>query len=127
MTGNALAAPITAMAITPDGKGYWLAGTDGGIFTYGDAGFFSSLPAFLVALETHGSLHRQLLECPPLFNPASSEPSAEGRLFRRDVFEGTSLYTGQWARCNHPPRENFCNPSCSSTNDAVTQTQASPT
>jgi hypothetical protein len=26
----------------PDGKGYWLAATDGGIFNYGDARFFGS-------------------------------------------------------------------------------------
>jgi hypothetical protein len=29
-------------ASTPDGKGYWLAASDGGVFTYGDAGFFGS-------------------------------------------------------------------------------------
>ena len=28
------------MAATPDGKGYWLVATDGGIFAYGDAGFY---------------------------------------------------------------------------------------
>ena len=30
------------MATTPDGKGYWLVGSDGGIFTYGDATFYGS-------------------------------------------------------------------------------------
>lgn len=30
------------MASAPDGKGYWLVGADGGVFTYGDAGFFGS-------------------------------------------------------------------------------------
>jgi ribosomal protein L24E len=30
------------MASTPSGKGYWFVATDGGIFTYGDAGFFGS-------------------------------------------------------------------------------------
>jgi hypothetical protein len=30
------------MAPTPDGKGYWLVASDGGIFTYGNAGFFGS-------------------------------------------------------------------------------------
>jgi len=30
------------MAATPDGRGYWLVARDGGIFTYGDAGFFGS-------------------------------------------------------------------------------------
>ena len=30
------------MAATPDGNGYWLVASDGGIFNYGDAGFFGS-------------------------------------------------------------------------------------
>jgi hypothetical protein len=30
------------MAATPDGKGYWLVASDGGIFAYGDAGFSGS-------------------------------------------------------------------------------------
>ena len=29
--------PIVGMAATPDGRGYWLVASDGGIFTYGDA------------------------------------------------------------------------------------------
>ena len=34
--------PIVGMAATPDGKGYWLVASDGGIFTFGDAGFYGS-------------------------------------------------------------------------------------
>ena len=30
------------MAATPDGDGYWLVASDGGIFNYGDAGFYGS-------------------------------------------------------------------------------------
>jgi ribosomal protein L24E len=30
------------MAATPDGHGYWLVASDGGIFTFGDAGFYGS-------------------------------------------------------------------------------------
>ena len=30
------------MAATPDGAGYWLVATDGGIFSYGDAQFYGS-------------------------------------------------------------------------------------
>ena len=30
------------MAATPDGQGYWLVASDGGIFAFGDAGFFGS-------------------------------------------------------------------------------------
>jgi hypothetical protein len=34
--------PVVGMAATPDGKGYWLVASDGGIFTFGDAGFYGS-------------------------------------------------------------------------------------
>ena len=40
-------APIVGMASTRDGGGTWLVGSDGGVFSYGDAGFFGSV----------GSLH----------------------------------------------------------------------
>ena len=29
---------------TPDGNGYWLVGSDGGVFTFGDAAYFGSVP-----------------------------------------------------------------------------------
>ena len=41
----ALNAPVVGMAATPDGGGYWLVAADGGIFSYGDAGFFGSAGA----------------------------------------------------------------------------------
>ena len=34
--------PIVGMAATPDGRGYWLVASDGGIFAYGDAAFYGS-------------------------------------------------------------------------------------
>ncbi len=37
--------PIVGMTATPDGKGYWLVASDGGIFSYGDATFFGSTGA----------------------------------------------------------------------------------
>ena len=37
------AAPIVGMATTPTGEGYWLAGRDGGVFTFGDARFYGSM------------------------------------------------------------------------------------
>jgi peptidoglycan hydrolase-like protein with peptidoglycan-binding domain len=43
--GPNLKAPIVAMAATPDGGGYWLVASDGGIFNYGDAGFYGSTGA----------------------------------------------------------------------------------
>ena len=38
-----LNAPIVGMAATPDGGGYWLVASDGGIFNFGDAGFYGSM------------------------------------------------------------------------------------
>jgi len=35
-------ARAVAMAVTPDGGGYWVVGPDGGVFTFGDARFFGS-------------------------------------------------------------------------------------
>ncbi len=33
------------MSATADGKGYWLAAMDGGVFAFGDAGFYGSMGA----------------------------------------------------------------------------------
>ena len=42
-TGNLrLTQPIVGMAATPDGRGYWLVASDGGVFAFGDAPFFGS-------------------------------------------------------------------------------------
>ena len=40
--GTTLNKPIVGIAQTGDDGGYWLAASDGGIFNYGDAGFFGS-------------------------------------------------------------------------------------
>ena len=40
--GTPLNQPITAMAATSDGGGYWLVASDGGVFAKGDAGFYGS-------------------------------------------------------------------------------------
>ena len=37
--------PVVGMAATPDGGGYWLVASDGGIFSFGDAGFHGSTGA----------------------------------------------------------------------------------
>ena len=47
--------PIVGMAATPDGGGYWLVASDGGIFAFGDAGFHGStgskeLPSAIVGI-----------------------------------------------------------------------------
>jgi hypothetical protein len=43
MGGQALDAPVVAMASTPNGNGYWLVAADGGVFAFGDAGFYGSM------------------------------------------------------------------------------------
>jgi hypothetical protein len=40
-----LGSRFVGIASTPDGKGYWLAQADGGVYSFGDAGFHGSLPA----------------------------------------------------------------------------------
>ncbi len=40
--GVMLNKPAVGMAATPDGGGYWLVASDGGVFSYGDAGFYGS-------------------------------------------------------------------------------------
>jgi CHAP domain len=42
MGGTPLNEPVTGMAATSDGEGYWLVASDGGIFSFGDARFFGS-------------------------------------------------------------------------------------
>ena len=40
-----LTRPVVGLAATPDGNGYWIVASDGGIFNYGDAAFFGSTGA----------------------------------------------------------------------------------
>ena len=42
-TPGQTAAPVVGMAVTPTGSGYWQVGADGGIFTFGDAGYYGSM------------------------------------------------------------------------------------
>jgi hypothetical protein len=44
MGGTTLVAPITGIAATPSGDGYWMAAGDGGVFSFGDAEFEGVAP-----------------------------------------------------------------------------------
>ena len=62
LSGLHLAKPIVGMAPTPDGRGYWLVASDGGIFNYGDAVFYGSTGAVhlnqpIVGMAPTGSGH----------------------------------------------------------------------
>ncbi|HEY6625254.1 MAG TPA: hypothetical protein VIX85_15555 [Acidimicrobiales bacterium] len=35
--------PVVGMSSTPNGKGYWLAASDGEVFSFGDASFYGSM------------------------------------------------------------------------------------
>jgi hypothetical protein len=39
------------MAAVPDGKGYWMAGIDGGVFSFGDAQYYGSLPGIGISVS----------------------------------------------------------------------------
>ena len=43
MGGKPLNRPVNGIASTPDGRGYWLISSDGGVFAFGEARFFGSL------------------------------------------------------------------------------------
>jgi len=43
MGGKPLNAPIVGMTATPDGGGYQMVASDGGIFTFGDAEYHGSM------------------------------------------------------------------------------------
>jgi hypothetical protein len=49
-----LSAPVVGVAATPDGGGYWLVGSDGGVFSFGDARFFGSLGAVRLSAPVVG-------------------------------------------------------------------------
>jgi hypothetical protein len=45
LSTSTLNQPIVGMAKTPDGGGYWMVASDGGIFSFGDAAFYGSTGA----------------------------------------------------------------------------------
>jgi hypothetical protein len=40
---QALNAPVVGIVATPDGKGYWLVASDGGVFAFGDSSYHGSM------------------------------------------------------------------------------------
>src|SRR5207302_1542712 len=54
MGGTPLARPVAGMAATPKGNGYWLVGSDGGVFTFGDAPYLGSTGGIALAQPVVG-------------------------------------------------------------------------
>jgi hypothetical protein len=100
--------PIVGMASTPDGHGYWLVASDGGIFTFGDAGFYGSTGGSAAPQPTIGMARtpdgggywtatslKVLPTCQPsqltlAMDPAHSSGGAAGSLGITYIFTNTS-------------------------------------
>ena len=52
-----LHAPIVGMAATPDGDGYWVVASDGGVFAFGDARFYGSTGATAARSDRRDGRH----------------------------------------------------------------------
>ncbi|HUY86557.1 MAG TPA: Ig domain-containing protein [Acidimicrobiales bacterium] len=72
MLGKQLTKPIVSMASTPDGKGYWMLGADGGIFAFGDAGYYGSFDSLAFNCPSDGC------PPPPPFASMASTPDGNG-------------------------------------------------
>lgn len=83
--GAKLNKPIVGIAVTPTGKGYWLVGSDGGVFCYGDAKMLGNLvghpdwhagtdsdPCIGIASEPANSPNGYVIVCD---NPRGAQPS----------------------------------------------------
>ena len=78
-------APVVGLAATPDGGGYWLVASDGGIFSYGDAHFYGStgslhLNAPIVGMAATPERRRATGWWPPTAaSSATATPSSTAR------------------------------------------------
>ena len=94
------------MAATPDGSGYWLVASDGGIFSYGDAAFYGSagnqdLNKPIVGMaapvappsSTSGTTTTSTDLLSEMVPPTGYTTSEQ---FMDDTFSGTSLNTSNW-------------------------------
>jgi len=48
-TDKVISAPVVAALATKNGQGYWLVGADGGVFAFGSAKYFGSIPELIGA------------------------------------------------------------------------------
>ena len=45
-------ATVAGITRTPDGNGYWIVSLDGGVFSFGDAQFFGSIPGVPTTIQS---------------------------------------------------------------------------
>ena len=57
-TGRTPVADVVGMVPTATGRGYWMVGSDGGVFGFGDAGYVGSLPGIGVRVSNIVALVR---------------------------------------------------------------------
>ena len=100
--------PIVGMAATPTGQGYWLVARDGGIFAFGDAGFFGSTGAHppQPADRRHGRRRRPATatgwsrataaSSPSATPPSSARPAASTSTSRSSAWPPTPTGAGYW-------------------------------
>ena len=70
-------APVVGVAATPDGRGYWEVASDGGVFTFGDAGFYGSMGGKPLNARSWGWRRRRTAGATGRWPPtAGSSPSA---------------------------------------------------
>ena len=80
MGGKTLNAPVVSITATPDGRGCWLAASDGGVFSFGDAQFYGSVqysPPPNPGLAPAATYAKQIL--------ANSNVVKSGRLVQTDL------------------------------------------
>ena len=83
MGGTVLARPVVGMALTPGSGGYWLVGSDGGVFAFG-ATFAGSMGAAFLAAPVVG-----MSAPPPDVSGGYWEVSTDGGVF---AFGGAPFY-----------------------------------
>ena len=90
------------MAATPDGGGYWLVASDGGVFAFGDAGFHGSTgnirltkPVVGMAATPDGGGYWLVASDGGIF-------AFGGRTAGSSARPGTSAWPGPWWGSAHP-------------------------
>ena len=86
--------PVVGMAATPDGNGYWLVASDGGIFAYGDAQFYGSTGQHRAQQADHRRCCRGRTASATSSSPPTAACSATA----------TPSSTARWAGCRSSTR-----------------------